>query len=155
MLKKPSKQDIINKWSKALGPIGITGSQLDNISQLIEDNRNDFSSLLPLAMKVSSKLLSNDSIFASKEQIEEVEKRIQSENREGKIESIVEGKEFVEKKLEDDEEYQRLKNKGVQPLSAPSGLLFYIDYIDYKSGDNKTHKKTRRAGKKHKKKKIA
>ncbi len=97
MLKKPSKQDIINKWSKALGPIGITGSQLDNISQLIEDNRNDFSSLLPLAMKVSSKLLSNDSIFASKEEIEEVEKRIQSENREGKIESIVEGKEFVKR----------------------------------------------------------
>ena len=37
--------------------------------------------------------------------------------------------------------------RGVSPLSAPSGNLFYLDY-KYES----THKKTRRAGKKHKKK---
>jgi hypothetical protein len=36
--------------------------------------------------------------------------------------------------------------KGVTPLSAPSGQLFYLDF------KYDTHKKTRRAGEKNKKK---
>lgn len=85
------KEDILKKWSSIIEPMGVTGSQLDNLSQLAG--------------------------------------------------------EFVEKKLEDDEEYQQLMKKGVTPLSAPTGQLFYLDF-KYE----KNYKKTRRAGKKHKKK---
>ena len=160
-MEKLSKEDIIKKWSSILGSMGITGSQIDNLSPLAENQSNEilkentqaseFPSLLPLAMKVVSKTISNDLIFASQEEIDEVKKKVQSENRDGKIEAIVEGKEFTEKKLEDDEEYKQLMKKGVTPLSAPSGLLFYLDY-QYSTDQNKTHKKTRRSGKRHKKK---
>ena len=115
----------------------------DNVE---ETKSEDFPSLLPTAIKVSSQYFSNEILgFASEEQINEVKNRVQSENRDGKIESVIEGGEFVEKKLEDDSEYQELMKRGVSPLSAPSGNLFYLDY-------KYTHKKTRRAGKKHKKK---
>jgi hypothetical protein len=164
-MNKPSKEDIINKWSSILGPMGMTGSQLANISQLVENQSNhilenqleneeasiDFSSLLPIAMKVASKTISNELIFASQEEIDQVKNKVQSENRDGKIESIVEGSEFTEKKLEDDEEYKKLMKKGVSPLSAPSGVLHYLDYTYSDNSKTKTHKKTRRAGKKHKK----
>jgi hypothetical protein len=115
----------------------------DNVE---ETKSEDFPSLLPTAIKVSSKYVSNEILgFASEEEINEVKTRIQSENRDGKIESVIEGGEFVEKKLEDDPQYKELMKKGVMPLSAPSANLFYLDY-------KYTHKKTRRAGKKHKKK---
>ena len=39
---------------------------------------------------------------------DEISKRIKSENRQGKIDSILEDKEFVEKKIEDDLEYKRI-----------------------------------------------
>lgn len=158
MLKKKSESDIINKWSEALGTMGLTGSKLEGISQLLENQANHlveetksegFPSLLfPVAMKVAAKTISNQILgFASKEEIDEVKKRIQSENRDGKIESVIEGSEFTEKKLEDDKEYQELMKKGVTPLQAPSGVLHYLDY----QYAQKTRKRTRRAGKGHKK----
>ena len=159
---KPSKEDIIKKWSSILGPMDVTGSQLDNLSQLAENQSNqileentssteEFPSLLPMAMKITAKTISSDLIFASEEEIDKVRKKVQSENRDGKIEAIVDGFEFTEKKLEDDEEYKELMKKGVFPLSAPSGQLFYLDF-KYGDETSKNHKKTRRSGKKHKKK---
>jgi hypothetical protein len=157
-MKKPNKEDIMKKWSSILGPMGMTGSQLDNLSQLAENQSNhileetkseDFPSLLPIAMKVAARTISNDLIFASKEEIDEVKKKVQSENRDGKIEAIIEGGEFTEKKLEDDEEYKELMKKGVTPMSGPSGTLFYLDY-KYGDESTKPHKKTRRSKKKKK-----
>jgi hypothetical protein len=157
-MKQPNKEDIMKKWANILDPMGITGSQLDNLSQLAENQSNhileetkseEFTSLLPIAMKVAARTISNDLIFASKEEIDEVKKKVQSENRDGKIEAIIEGGEFTEKKLEDDEEYKELMKKGVTPMSAPSGTLFYLDY-KYGDESTKPHKKTRRSKKKKK-----
>jgi hypothetical protein len=154
-MKIPNKEDIMKKWAPILESMGMTGSQLDNLSQLAENQSNqileetkseEFPSLLPMAMKVAARTISNDLIFASKEEIDEVKKKVQSENRDGKIEAIIEGGEFTEKNLEDDEEYKELMKKGVTPMSAPSNTLFYMDYT-YKSP---THKKTRRSKKKKK-----
>lgn len=166
-MKNPSKEDIMKKWSSILEPMGLTGAQLDNLPQLVENQSNhileentlatestsiEFPSLLPMAMKVAAKTISQDLIFASKEEIDAVKSRVQSENRDSKIEAIIEGGEFIEKKLEDDEEYQKLSKKGVTPLSAPLGQLFYIDYkYDGNLINSTSPKKTRRAGKKHKK----
>jgi hypothetical protein len=157
-MKQPNKEELMKKWAPILGSMGMTGSQLDNLAQLAENQSNqileetkteEFPSLLPMAMKVSSKLMSNEIIgFASKEEIDDVKSRVNSENRDGKIEAVIEGGEFTEKKLEDDEEYKELMKKGVTPMSAPSSQLFYLDF---KYESPKSHKKTRRSGKKHKK----
>jgi hypothetical protein len=147
-MENSSKEDLIKKWSAILEPLGITGSQLENQSNhILEENTEatEFPSLLPTAMKVAAKTIAMDLCFASEEEINEVKSRVQSENRDAKIDAVVEGSEFIEKKLEDDPEYKDLMKKGVTPLSAPSGQLFYLDY---KYGP----KKTRRSGKKHKKK---
>jgi len=143
-MEEKSKEDIMKKWAPILGSMGMTGSQLDNLSQLAENQSNEilrentqsseFPTLLPLAMRVAARTISNDLIFASKEEIDEVKKKVQSENRDGKIDAIIEGSDFVEKKLEDDEEYKELMKKGVTPMSAPSGNLFYLDF---KYGDEK------------------
>ena len=158
-MEEKSKEDIMKKWAPILGSMGMTGSQLDNLSQLAENQSNEilrentqsseFPTLLPLAMRVAARTISNDLIFASKEEIDEVKKKVQSENRDGKIEAIIEGGEFTEKKLEDDEEYKELMKKGVTPMSAPSGTLFYLDY-KYGDESTKPHKKTRRSKKKKK-----
>jgi len=130
-MNKPTQEEIMKKWTTALVSIEETKSE-------------EFPSLLPIAMKVSSQMISNDLIFASKEEIDGVKSRVQSDNRDGKIEAIIEDKEFTEKKLEDDEEYKKLMKKGLSPMSPPSGTLFYLDY---KYGDE-PHKKTRRSKKK-------
>ena len=147
-----SKEEIYKKWAPILENIGLTGSKADWMSEWAEihskqevekSKPEEFPSLLPIAMKVAAK---TDLIFVSPEEINEVKNKVLTENRDGKIEAIVDGKEFTEKKLEDDPEYQKLMKKGVTPLSAPSGQLFYLDF------KYDTHKKTRRAGKKNKKK---
>jgi hypothetical protein len=130
-MNKPTQEEIMKKWTTALGSIEETKSE-------------EFPSLLPIAMKVAAKTIAMDLCFSSKEEIDAVKSRIQSDNRDGKIEAIIEGGEFTEKKLEDDEEYKELMKKGVTPMSAPSGTLFYLDY---KYGDE-PHKKTRRSKKK-------
>jgi len=153
-----SKGEIYKKWAPILENIGLTGSKADWMSEWAEihskqevekSKPEEFPSLLPIAMKVAAKTISQDLIFASPEEINEVKNKVLTENRDGKIEAIVDSKEFNEKKLEDDPEYQRLMKKGVTPLSAPSGQLFNIDY-KY-SGDEQGKKKTRRAGRKNKK----
>ena len=114
-MNKPTQEEIMKKWTTALGSIKETKSE-------------EFSSLLPIAMKVAAKTIAMDLCFASKEEID----------------AIIEDGEFTEKKLEDDEEYKKLMKKGVSPMSAPSSTLFYLDY---KYGDE-PHKKTRRSKKK-------
>jgi hypothetical protein len=163
-MKKPTQSEIMKKWASALGSMGVTGSQLDNISKLAENQSNhileenalateitsgDFPSLLPLAMKVASKTISNELIFATQEEIDRVKVRVQSENRDSKIRAVVEDGEYVEKKVEDDSEYQKLMKKGVTPMSAPSGVLHYLDFkYDESVTKSSSHKKTRRSKKK-------
>lgn len=155
-MKQPNKEEIMKKWANILGPMGMTGSQLDNLIQLAENQSNqileetkseEFPSLLPIAMKVAAKTIAMDLCFASKEEIDDVKSRVNSENRDGKIEAVIEGGEFTEKKLEEDEEYKELMKKGVTPMPAPSGTLFYLDF-KYGDESSKPYKKTRRSKKK-------
>lgn len=159
-MTQSSNEQILKKWSNLLNKVGLSGPKddwLEEYAKLHEQSESekqsekntessDFPTLLPIAMKVAAKTIAQDLIFASPEEINEVKNKVLTENRDGKIEAIVDGKEFTEKKLEDDPEYQKLMKKGVTPLSSPTGQLFYLDF------KYDTHKKTRRAGKKHKKK---
>lgn len=135
------KDKIKNKWAPIIDSMGVTGSKADwlseyakkhteNESMLTTDSDNsDFPSLLPIAMGVAARTIGQDIVgFASKEEIDSVKNRITQENRDGKIESIINDKPFSEKKLEEDDEYKELMRKGVTPMSAPSGSLFYLDF---------------------------
>jgi hypothetical protein len=144
------KDKIKNKWAPILNSMGVTGSKADWMSEYANlhiDNENNrdkkidsilknnlatedtFPSLLPIAMRVAARTIGQDiGGFASKEEIDSVKNRITQENRDGKIESIINDKPFLEKKLEEDEEYKDLMKRGVTPMSGPSSQLFYLDY---------------------------
>jgi hypothetical protein len=131
--------------------MGVTGSQLDNLSQLAENQSNhiektkteEFPSLLPISMKVTAQTIGQNLVSVqpmshsgmSQVEIDRINAEIKKENRDGKIDAIVEGKDYKELKPEEHPDWK----------PGPVGNLFYLDY---KYG----HKKTRRSGKKHKKK---
>jgi hypothetical protein len=153
-----SKADIVNKWAPIIESVGITGSkanwmaeyaemhsineQNSLLSQSYSNSQSQFPSLLPMATKVASQTVGLDLVSVqpiggnSQEEIDRINAEIKAENREGKIESILEDKEYKEKTIEDHPDYKN---------GLPSGQLFYMDYTY-------GHKKTRRAGKKHKNK---
>ena len=151
-MKQPNKKDIMKKWSNILGSMGMTGSQLDNLSQLAENQSNqileetkteEFSSLFPIAMKIASKTIGQDLVSVqpmsgpggmSKEEKERIEAEIKQKNRDGKIDSLIEGTEYKEEKVEQHPDYK----------PGSGGQLLYFDYT-YNSS---THKKTRRSKKK-------
>ena len=151
-MKQPNKKDIMKKWSNILGSMDMTGSQLDNLSQLAENQSNqileetkteDFPSLFPIAMKIASKTIGQDLVSVqpmsgpggmSKEERERIEAEIKQKNRDGKIDSLIEGTEYKEEKLEQHPDYK----------PGSGGQLLYFDYT-YNSS---THKKTRRSKKK-------
>ena len=105
----------IKKWEDIL-----------NSTDELSKDKEDFPSLLPIAMKIAKTTIGQDLGLASEEEINSVKKRIISENRDGKIESIINGEEFKEKTLEEDEEYKELMKKGVVTMS--SAPLFYLDF---------------------------
>ena len=137
------KDKTYDKWAPIINSMGLTGSKADWMAEYAnkqnetlqentlasEGTTSDFPSLLPIAMRVAAKTIGQDiGGFASKEEINSVKNRITQENRDGKIESIIDDKPFTEKKLEEDQEYKELMRKGVTPMSGPSGQLFYLDF---------------------------
>jgi hypothetical protein len=153
-MKQPNKEELMKKWAPILGSMGMTGSQLDNLAQLAENQSNqileetkteEFPSLFPVAMKITTQTIGQDLVSVqpmtetggiSKEERERIEAEIKQENRDSKIDALVEGTEYNEKKVEEHPDYK----------PGSGGQLFYMNYT-YAS----THKKTRRSGKKHKK----
>ena len=134
----PSKEDTINKWTPILESMGMTGSKADWMSEYAEmhsknettlsnTTTEDFPTLLPMAMKVSAQTIGTDLVSVApigggntSDKLKEIREDVKIENRDRKIESIVEDKEFEEMKVEDHPDY--IKPKG------PSGQLFYLDF---------------------------
>lgn len=103
----------------------------------------------PVVIKVAAKTISQDLFFASQEEIEKVKNKVKIENRNDRIDSVIEGKEYIEKKLEEDEEYKKLmRKKGVTPMSSPSGILTYFDYTYDSCTENKDDSKKKKKSKK-------
>ena len=101
-------------------------------------------SLFPIAMKIASQTIAQDLVSVqpmngpggmSKEEKERIESEIKQKNRDGKIDSLIEGTEYKEEKVE--------KHPDYKPGNSP---LFYMDY----TYNSPTHKKTRRSKKKKK-----
>jgi len=137
MIQK-SKQEAIKKWGAILDGMGLTGSKADWMSQYAEmhssseaalsnDTAEDFPALLPIAMKISAQTIGTDIVPVvpigggnTSEEMEEIRKEVKIENRDRKIESIVDGKEFEEMKVED--------HPGYKESVGPKGDLFYLDF---------------------------
>ena len=152
-MKQPNKEDIIKKWAPILESMGMTVSQLDNLSQLAENQSNqileetkseDFPSLFPISVKIAAQTIGQDLVSVqpmsgpgemSKEERERIEAEIKQKNRDGKIDSLIEGTEYKEEKVEQHPDYK-----------TGGGQLFYMDY----TYNSPTHKKTRRSKKKKK-----
>lgn len=103
-----------NKWDKVLDDLDIES--------------NKFESLLPFVIRVAAKSISDDLIFVSEEEINQVKNKVLTENRDNKIKSILENSNYVEQKLETHPEYKKLIKKALEPMSPPTSTLFYMKY---------------------------
>jgi len=150
-MKQPNKEELMKKWAPILESMGSTNSHWGNLAQLSENQSNqiveetkseEFPSLLPMARKISAKTVGLDIVSVkpmsgpggmSKEERERIEAEVKQKNRDGKIDSLIEGTEYKEEKVEQHPDYR--------PGNSP---LFYMDY----TYNSPTHKKTRRSKKK-------
>ena len=149
-MKIPTREETMKKWAPILESMGVTNSHWANLDQLAENQSNQILeetkteefSLLPIAMKVAAKTVGLDIVSVqpmsvpggmSKEERERIEAEVKQKNRDGKIDSLIEGTEYKEEKVEEHPDYK----SGGSPL-------FYMDY----TYNSPTHKKTRRSKKK-------
>ena len=137
-MKIPSKEDTINKWAPILERMGMTGSKSEWMSEYAEmhsknettlsnTTTEDFPTLLPIAKQIFAKTVGLDIVPVmpigggnSGPEMESIRQDVKIENRDRKIESIVDGKEFEEMKVEDHPDYKE--------SVGPRGELFYLDF---------------------------
>ena len=136
-----SKDDLMKKWAPLLDSMGVTASHWGNMAQLaenqsqqileenttsLETTTDEFPSLLPMAMKVASKTVGLDLVSVqpmanpgmSQDEIDRINNEIKKENRDGKIDALIEGKDYKEMKPEDHPDWK----------PGPKVHLFYMDF---------------------------
>ena len=98
-----------------------------NETTLSNTTTEEFPTLLPITMKVAAQTIGNDLVPVmpigggnSGPEMESIRQDVKIENRDRKIESIVDGKEFEEMKVEDHPDYKE--------SVGPRGDLFYLDF---------------------------
>jgi hypothetical protein len=119
------KKQALDKWVHILNSMGVTGSKSDWMSQYVNEDflkqpQQEFPSILPMSMSIAMDLVSvqpmKGSGGTSKEEMERIKAEIKAENRDSKIDSIIEDTDYTEKKIEEHPDY-----KGPE-------MLFYFDY---------------------------
>ncbi len=124
-------EDTLKKWSSLI-------NNSDN--NLLENT-----SLLPMSKKIVAKTIGLDLVEVkpiggnSQEEIDRLKAEIKAENREGKIESILDNKNFKEKTIKDHPKYKS------------GGSNVELLYFDFVYDNTPKYKKTRRSGKNTKK----
>ena len=136
-----SKDDLMKKWAPIIDSMGVTGSKADWLSQyaqmhsnnesiegntLTSDTTTEFPSLLPMAMKVASKTIGMDLVNIkplaspgmSQEEVDRINNEVKKENRDSKIDALIEGKEYKEMNPEEHPDWK----------TGPTGQLFYMDF---------------------------
>lgn len=145
-MKKFDKKSMQNKWSSLVDSMSGERKgwleQYDEMHKIKETGGNsnssdtiiESSSLLPISMKISVKTLGQDLVSVQpmkspmgipSNELEKIISRIKQENRTAKIDSIVNEREFIEKELENDDEY----NKLLEEYGSPIATLMYLDYV--------------------------
>jgi len=118
-------KDLIKKWS----PLGVTDSKSDWFSQYSEmgiTHSLEFPSILPMAMRVASKTIGMDLVSVqplagtgmSQEEIDRINNEVKKENRDGKIDALIDGKDFKEIKPEEHPDWK----------PRPVVSLMYMDF---------------------------
>jgi hypothetical protein len=140
-MEKPNKEDLIKKWAPILNSMGMTGSKAEWMSEYVEMHSNnevekntlsteytsnDFPSLLPMAKKIVAKTVGLDIVAVkpmsspggtSEETMRRIKAEVKAENRERKINNVLE-----------DEEYKEMDITEHLDYNGPVGNLFYLDY---------------------------
>lgn len=127
----------MEKWAPLMSAAGVTGSKADWLSKYVQmhadgeaalsntqSHEATFPSVLPMAMRVSAQTVGLDLVSVvpmgsnTQEEIEKIKAEVAAENRDRKIDSVVEGKEFEEMKIQEHPDF----------VPGPRGELFYLDY---------------------------
>jgi hypothetical protein len=112
------------KWKTIIDSIAKTNNNKDWLCNYANKIENDD---MTIAMKVAAKTIGQDLVSVqplssplssgnSEEELEKIKAEIKAENRQSKIDSLLEGKEYIEKELKDHPEYK-------------VGGLEYVDFI--------------------------
>ncbi len=141
-MKQPNKEDIIKKWGPILDSMGVTGSKAQWMSEYaeihsnneVEKNRlstettsNDFPSIFPMAKKIVAQTIGLDLVTVkpmnspggtSEETMSRIKAEVKAENRQRKIDNLLEGEEYKEMNITEHEDY-----------NGPTGGLFYMDFV--------------------------
>lgn len=143
-MNKTNKEETLKKWDSVLSGMGISEDKKEWMSQYAElhatneivsasdtiiTSQPDYdNSLFPIAMKIAAKTIGQDLVSVapmgggnSGDEMKKIQQEVKIENRDRKIDALVEGKEYNEMKPEDHPDY--IKPKG------PSGQLFYMDFV--------------------------
>ena len=142
-MNKTNKEETLKKWDSVLSGMEMSEEKKEWMSQYAElhatneivsapdeiiTSQPDFGSLLPLAMKVAAQTIALDLVPVqpmgggnSGDEMKKIKQEVKAENRERKIDALVEGKEFNEMKPEDHPDYKE--------YNGPSAKLFYMDYV--------------------------
>ena len=152
-MEKPNKEDLMKKWAPILNSMGMTGSKAEWMSEYVEMHSNnevekntlsteytsnDFPSLLPISKKIVAKTIGLDIVAVkpmsspggtSEETMERIKAEVKAENRERKINNVLEDEEYKEMDITEHEDY-----------NGPVGNLFYLDY-SYGGGSTQSNVK--------------
>ena len=141
-MEKPNKEDIMKKWAPILEGVGLTGSKAQWMSEYAEmhsnnevekntlstdKTSNDFPSIFPIAKKIVAQTIGLDLVSVqpmnspggtSEETMERIKAEVKAENRQRKIDNILEGEEYKEMDITEHEDY-----------NGPTGDLLYMDFV--------------------------
>jgi hypothetical protein len=140
-MEKLNKEETLKKWDSILNNMNISENKKEWMSQYAELHATNEivtapdsiitsqpESLLPIAMKIAAQTIGQDLVSVapmgggnSGDEMKKIKQEVKIENRDRKIDALVEGKDFEEMKPEDHPDY--IKPKG------PLGQLFYMDFV--------------------------
>lgn len=140
-MKQPNKEDIMKKWSPILDSMGVTDSKAQWMSEYVEmhsnnkveKNRlstetisNDFPSIFPMVKKIVAQTIGLDLVDVkpmnspggtSEETMMRIKAEVKAENRQRKIDNLLEGEEYKEMDITEHEDY------------SLNGSLLYVDFV--------------------------
>jgi len=131
------RERMMKKWAPIMEGIGLTGSKADWMSQYAQmhaDNETaildaateqaKFPSVFPMATRIAAQTVGLDLVSVvplgsnTTEELDRIKAEVEAENRDRKIESVIEGQDYEEIKVNDHPDF----------VPGPRGDLFCLDY---------------------------
>lgn len=131
-MEKLNKEETLKKWDSEwmsqYAELHATNEIVTTPDSIITSQPTDNNNILfPMAKRIFAQTIGQDLVSVapmgggnSGDEMKKIKQEVKIENRDRKIDALVEGKDFEEMKTEDHPDY-------IKP-SGPSGHLFYLDY---------------------------